>query len=352
MTARYRHRDLIACATDLFDRAGLDRPIAATVAVVLVEADLLGYATHGLQFVPAYISEIEAGTMARSGVPTIVNDTGATLLFDGRGLPGQFNVVHALELALDRLDGQSSVTVVISGGRNISCLATYVKKAAEAGAMAILCTSSPRNAAVAPFGGRQARLSTNPFAVGIPTDTTPIIIDISTASVSNRRIERARRSEERLPGPWLVDNAGNSTDDPNALFADPPGAILPSGGLDQGYKGFALSILVEALTSGLAGHGRSHALPAGGNQVFLQLIDPAAFAGRDAFIRETSHLATLCRDTEPMNPAYPVRLPGDRAMALYAEQLERGVSLHADILPRMAPMLKKYGLPLPCPIAD
>lgn len=349
MTDRYRHTDLIACTATLFQRAGLDEIIAQTVAEILVEAELLGYGTHGLQFVPAYIAGVESGRTATSGEPAILKDNPGALLLDARRLPGQWVVVRALDLALERLSDTGMIGVAIRGSENISCLATYVRRAVARGVMAVLTTSSPGNAAVAPFGGRAPRYSTNPIAIGIPTDGTPILIDTSTSSTTNRMIERTRRSGGRLARKWLVDNAGRPSDDPEAFYADPPGAITPAGGLDQGHKGFAFAILVEALTSGLSGLGRADGA-AGGN-VFLQIIDPQAFGGSDAFRRETGSFAEYCRDTPPLDPDAPVRMPGDRAAALYDDQTVSGVALHPEILPRMTPLLEKYDVALPAPIA-
>lgn len=344
MTDRYCHTDLIACTASLFAAAGLDKPIAETVAEILVEADLLGYATHGLQFVPAYIAGIEAGRTATSGEPDILADHGSALSLDGRMLPGQWVVVRALEMAQERLRDHPVVCVSVRHSENISCLATYVKKAALAGAMVILTTSTPGNRAVAPHGGREARYSTNPIAFGIPTDATPILIDTSTSSTTNRMIERTQRTGGKLKQPVLIDNQGNPSNDPAAFFADPPGAIMPAGGLEQGHKGFAFAILVEALTSGLSGVGRRDPEDATGSNLFLQLIDPAAFGGSDAFKAEMGFFAETARTTPPLDDAAPVRIPGDRAMALYETQLKEGVALHPEIMERMAPLLEKYGV--------
>jgi len=313
---RYRPDDLIGCTARLFERAGLDGTIAGAVADILVAADLLGYDTHGLQFVPAYLADIEQGRTRTSGEPEILNDTGGSLLLDGRMLPGQWVVLRALALAQERMGsgGHATVSIAIRHSQNISCLATYVKRAADDGLMALLTTSAPNNAMVAPHGGRSPRLSTNPIAIGIPTDGTPILIDTSTSATTNRRIERSRRTGQRLPGPWLVDNQGRPSDDPEVIYTDPPGAILPAGGLDMGHKGFALALFVEALTSGLAGHGRAAAdgadkdAPMGAN-VFLQLIDAAAFGGIEAFRHETGFLAQLCRQSLPQAGGPAVRIP-------------------------------------------
>jgi L-lactate dehydrogenase len=155
----------------------------------------------------------------------------------------------------------------------------------------------------------------------------------------------------RLPGPWLVDADGRASDDPAVLYGERKGAALPLGGLDLGHKGFALALLVEALTSGLAGHGRADGPRDWGASVFLQLIDPAAFGGRDTFTRESSHLADLCHST-PVAPGRPgVRLPGERALERRAEQIEKGIALRKGILESLQPWSARHGVAQPTPIA-
>jgi L-lactate dehydrogenase len=347
---RYWHTDLISCALELFGKAGLDEQIARAVAEILVDADLLGYDTHGLQFVPTYLSQIEAGRTATSGEPDIVKDHGHALLLDGNWLPGQWVMLQALELAFDRISHGPVVTLSIRRAQNISCLATYAKRACERGWLAFLTASGPLNAAVTPHGGSAPRYSTNPIAVGIPAPVHPILIDTSTSSTSNRQVERLQREGRRLHHPALVSANGEYSDDPAVLSTHPPGAILPAGGIESGHKGFALAMMVEAMTSALCGWGRRKGSESGGNNVFLQLMDPEAFGGLEGFMEETGQLGRWCRGTPPRRKNEPVRMPGDRAFAVLAEQMEKGVALHPDILPMIAPFLEKYGIPAPLAI--
>jgi len=305
--------------------------------------------------VPAYLKALEAGKWTTSGTPEIVTDNGAALVIDGNWLPGQWVMVKTLEACMARMADHPVVTATVKRSHNISCLATYCKRAAEAGYLAICATSAPGNAAVAPAGGRAPRLATSPFAAGIPAPDHPILFDTATSATTNRAVERAKREGERLAFPALVNADGDVTDDPNALDTDPPGAMLPMGGVETGHKGYALSILIEALTSGLSGFGRAPDEfrgdeKAGGNTVFLQLINPAAFGGTETFTRETGFLADYCRATPAMNDDAPVRMPGDRAYELYRDQMANGVHLHPEILPRMAPLLEKYGIAAPEPL--
>jgi LDH2 family malate/lactate/ureidoglycolate dehydrogenase len=347
MTARYAAQDLTVAARTLFEKAGASTPVAQAMADILVEADLLGYSTHGLQFVPAYLAAMEGGKTTTAGEPEIVIDNGSALVLDGKGLPGQWVMLRALDLGFARAKDDPMVGMAIRNTANISCLATYARRAALKGYLAIVAASAPATKAVAPFGGATPVIGTNPFAVGMPGADHPILIDTSASAVTNRAIERAQRLGERLPFPALVAADGTVSDDPACLKTDPPGAIRPAGGDEAGHKGFAMGLLVEVLTSGLAGLGRSSAKPPAGNTVYLQLIDPRGFAGADAFTEETGVLADLCRAATPRDPANPVRVPGDRAAAAYAEQSAKGVALHPEIIARMQPLLEKYGIPAP-----
>lgn len=346
---RYSHTALIEATAALFARAGLDGAIAQTVAEILVEADLLGYDTHGLQFVPAYLAGIEAGRIAKQGEPEILRDSGNGVLLDGRGLPGQWTVVRALDLAMARIADNAVVSVSIRGSGNIACLATYMRRAVEAGYLALLATSGTATA-VAPHGGRAGRFSTNPIALGAPAEGGPILIDMSTASTTNRMLERTRRAGKRLPQPWLVDKDGALSDDPAVVLDEPKGAILPVGGDELGHKGFAFAIMVEILATGLAGQARDKTLTAGDCNVYLQLIDPDSFGGGARFRAEIGAFAAACRDTPARDGHDTVRMPGDRAMACYAAQLADGVALHPEVVERMIPCFKKYGVPAPMPM--
>jgi L-lactate dehydrogenase len=117
--------------------------------------------------------------------------------------------------------------------------------------------------------------------------------------------------------------------------------------MDLGYKGYALGLMVEALTGGLAGHGRADPQTGWAANVFLQIYEPAAFGGYRDFVRQMAFLAAACRNTPPRPGFDRVRLPGERALARRAEQLAQGVALHPGILPAVTPWAQKLEVALP-----
>lgn len=347
MSRLHEAADLVAFADGLLVRAGLDAGKARDVAEVLVEGDLLGHTTHGLQLLPAYLDEVVSGRMTRTGEPGVIADRPAAVTWDGRRLPGPFLVRRALALAVERAHAYGTGTVAIRRSHHAAALAAYLRPVAERGLMALVTCSDPGVRGVVPHGGRTDVMTPNPIAAAWPADGAPVLLDVSSSITTHGLTRRLAREGGRFPGAWAIDGDGRPTDDPAAVLADPPGALLPAGGLDHGHKGYALGLLVEALTGGLAGHGRADPHEGWAANVLVQVLDPAAFGGTDAFVRQTSFLAAACRASVPRDASAPVRLPGEAALARRARQLAEGVTLYAGVLEALVPWSERLGVPLP-----
>lgn len=356
MSPLYAPADLVAFAIRLLEAAGLEADKAATLAEVLVEADLMGHTTHGLQLLDRYVGQLETGAMAAQGEPKVIADRGACVTWDGCRLPGPWLVIRALDLAFARIAEHGVVTVAIRNSHHTACLASYLRRATDRGLATLVMSSEPSGNCVPPYGGVNPVYSTNAIAAGWPTEEGPVMLDMSTAITNKGRCRRLHSTGDTLPGEWVIDNEGNPTNDPSVLFAKPSGSILPIGGTEYGHKGYALGLLVEMLTSALAGGGRADAPEGWSASVFVQVIDPEAFGGRERFVRETSWLAGACR-ADPAASWFRergekrVRLPGDSALALRAKALAEGVSLHPSIMPVLADLAARLGVPAPSAIA-
>ena len=350
-TPRFAADALTDFAAEVFEHTGFPEVRARRVAETLVEADLMGHATHGLRLLPFYAKAAARGTMTATGTPEVVQDRGAAVTWDGRYLPGPWLIHRALDLALDRVATHPAVTVVIRRSHHTACLATYLERATDEGLVMLLACSDPKDEVVVPHGGLRGAYSTAPMAAGLPARTEPVLFDISTSSVSYGTVHLRAREGGRLAHPWLLTSEGEPTDDPVAVYDDPPASLLPLGGLEGGHKGFALGLLVEALTGGLSGYGRADDPERWSVNVFLQLLAPGAFGGREAFLDQTEALAEACRST-PARPGHaPVRLPGHRARRLREEQRAHGVHLAPSILDALRDCAERYGVALPEPFA-
>ena len=345
--ARYDASALIAFAESLLTAAGMPGDRAHDVADILVEADLLGHDTHGLQLLSTYLQHIEAGQMKLQGEPITLADHGAVVTWDGQRLPGPWLVLRAMDVAMQKARTYGSGTVTIGRSHHIACLAAYLRRATDQGLVMLLLSSAPAGASVAPHGGLRAVFSPSPIAIGFPTSAAPVLVDVSTSITTNMLTKRLLKEGRRLPQHWLIDADGVASDDPAVLQAPAKGTILPLGGLDAGHKGYGLALLVEALTAGLAGHGRADPLEPLGASVFLQILDPEAFSGGDAFRRQMDWVAQACLDNPPRKGYERVRLPGQNGLLRRERQLRDGVELEAAILPALAPWAEKFGVALP-----
>jgi LDH2 family malate/lactate/ureidoglycolate dehydrogenase len=349
--ARYRAAQLVDFAAGLFRAAGLEEEKARTVAEVLVEGDLLGHTTHGLALAAPYLQAVTDGSMTRQGAPDVVSARGSALCWDGRRLPGPWLVVQAIEAALARVPEHGLAAVAIRESHHIACLAAYLERAAARGCMILLTCSDPSEASVAPFGGREAVFTPDPIAVGIPTAGEPILIDMSASITTNGMTARLRGQGRRFPGLWALTAEGAASDDPNVLFTQPPGTLLPTGGRDHGHKGYNLALTIEALSQGLSGHGRADPPTGWGASVYVQVMDPATFGGAENFIRQTSFIAAACRSNPPAPGVQAVRLPGQQGLAHKRRALSEGVRLHPGIMEQLGSWAEKLAVATPQPIA-
>jgi uncharacterized oxidoreductase len=181
---------------------------------------------------------------------------------------------------------------------------------------------------VAPPGGKAPRLSTNPLAIGVPFGSTPLVLDFSTSATAEGKVRVKKIAGQPCPEGWLIDCEGRPTTDPNALYGNPPGAILPMGGA-QAYKGFGLGLMIEILTGALSGGNCAKAVPypKKGNCVFILLIDPARFGGAEHFQSEVRQLVEYVKCCPRTENCQEIILPGDPERTLAAQRRKTGIVL-------------------------
>ncbi|MEZ5650901.1 MAG: Ldh family oxidoreductase [Burkholderiaceae bacterium] len=340
---RYDYASLLDTTTTIFTRAGLPADRARCIAEGLIEADLMGHQTHGLALLPWYRQMIANGEMTLAGEPDVISDRGAAVTWNGRRLPGAWLVGKAVDLAIERARTYGTATVVIADSQHIGALAAYLRRATDVGMMILIASSTPSVGGVAPYGGTRGLFTPDPLAVGIPTDGTPVLIDIS-ASISTLNLAKQLRQQGRdFPYPWAMDANGEPTAS-TQVVVDGSGTLLPVGGLDHGHKGFGMALMVEALTQGLGGFGRADSPKGSRSNITVQVLDPSAFGGSDAFVRQTSWLAEACRANPPRPGVDKVRMPGERGMARRAEALANGVTLGAAAQAGLDEALAALGL--------
>lgn len=312
---------LTAFAAALFRAAGVPADDAGVVARHLVGANLAGYDSHGVLRVPQYLQYLHEGTF-RAGVGLdVLSETPAVLAADGnRGL-GQVQAHRLLTRLIPKARAVGVAAGTLRHCGHIGRLGEYAEAAvAEGFAFFGTVNSHGSGRRVAPPGGTEGRISTNPVCLGVPTAADPVVLDFGTSVAAEGKVRAHYQNGEPVPEGWLLDAAGRPTTDPAVLYADPRGTIRPFGG-SQEYKGFGLGLLLDLLAGGLSGGRCSNPdapLAGVGNAVLFALFDPAHFGGAGAFLRETSGLTGYVRSCPPAPGVDRIVLPGDPERAAHS----------------------------------
>ncbi|MEM6415060.1 MAG: Ldh family oxidoreductase [Pseudomonadota bacterium] len=343
---RYAALALKGLAVDAFRKSGLALNRAETVASILLEADLLGFRTHGFQRLKFNVDELTSKRSRVDGAPVILSDCGAVFNWDADRLPGPYVVREALIEAQDRARRHGVGVGVVRRAQHIACLAAYLPEVINNGFAVMICASTPDERVLVSPNGTKPVLSNNPLAFGVPSSPNPCFFDISMASVTCGSIKQAQVTSQRLKDQFLRTPNGELTDDPNAFFDEPAAGILPFGGEPSAHKGFLLSLWIELMTSALGNFGPKDV--DGGtelNSVFVQVFDPDAFGSFEGFKQQVAAYQTMFAE----DPAGQTRLPGERAWQRRQDQLENGVFLAPNIVSNIEVMASELGLEMPKP---
>jgi LDH2 family malate/lactate/ureidoglycolate dehydrogenase len=321
---------LTAFARGLFEAAGVSPSEAAIVAGSLVDANLCGHDSHGVMRIPQYVGLIREGKYQPGAALQVLSETPAILAADaGWGL-GQVQAYRLLERLLPKARALGVAAGTLRHCGHIGRLGEYAEWAAARNLASVgTVNSHGAGRRVAPPGGTEGCISTNPLCIGAPTPSEPVILDIGTSACAEGKVRVAFQKGEPVPEGWLLDSCGRPTTDPAVLYADPRGTILPFGG-PHAYKSFGLGLILDLLAGGLSGGRCSNPeapLPGVGNTVLFVLLDIEHFGGAEHFLRESGCLAQFVRDTPRATGVTAITLPGDPERQCRAQRSVQGIPI-------------------------
>jgi len=302
-------------AADILRAAGATESEAGTVARHLVEASLAGHDSHGVMRVLQYAKEIRAGLIVPGTQTTTIQDwdTGSTI--DATGVFGQVACNQAMQTAIRKAQQRTVGMVTVRGANHSGRLGAYVALAAAEDMIGLVMVNGGGSGQwVAPFGGRERRLSTNPITMGAPSGKGfPVVLDMGTSVVPEGKIRHYFQKGETVPDGWLVDHDGKPTNDPGQLYAEQPGAILPLGG-SAGHKGYALAFFVDILAGALSGAGccsadKRDTSCAGG--ILMMAINIGSFGPTSHFQQQVEALVDYVKSSAPAAGSEEVLVPGE-----------------------------------------
>lgn len=306
-TTRIPTDELTSFVTDLLTSVGATAENAACVAESLVAADLAGHGSHGVMKLPSYLREIAARRLDPAATPTILRETSTTAKVDATSGFGHVAGHFATDVAVEKAGRHGLGAVVVSRAHHTGRLGNWAERIAAAQMIGLLTGGEGQPPhRMAPHGGRDGALATNPVACAVPRapGAPPILLDYATSVASIGKIQLAQGAGASIPGGWLIDADGRPSTDPGEIAAD--GRLLPFGE----HKGYALAVIAELLAVGLSGGADG---PAGERSscLFVLAISPAQFTPTTRLHRFADMLDRRLRAVARLDANTEVLVPGD-----------------------------------------
>ena len=338
------HEELRTLSLALYKAAGTPSDHAEIVTAHQVGANLKGHDSHGVVLLGTYIDRIDRGHIMPNAKPEIMSETPTTIQVNGGWGFGPVISEFTMQRCIDKAHEMKVAMGVVREQSHVGSLNDYPLMAAKAGLIGILmCDSGQGPKSVAPFGGREARLGTNPLCIAFPTDLPgPVFIDMATSAVAAGKLNVARARGLPIPLGWLVDKDGKPTTDPNA--ANEGGAMLPLGG-PEGHKGYGLSFAVETFAALLPGLGFGIDPQGRHNDgAFMLAMDPSAFMPLSEFKGQVEAFVKYLKETPPAEGFKEVLYPGEKEHYTEQQRRKEGIPIEDRTWKRISELADRFGV--------
>lgn len=327
------HDRLSRLVAEMCRRGGADGDAAEAVARELVTANLFGHDSHGVGMMPAYVEGLQNGKLKVDAHARLVRERGPFLLFDGDRGFGQVVAAEAMNAGIETARQHGLAVVGLRNSYHIGRVGAWGEMCARAGFVSIHYVNAiTSRSLVAPFGGADARYSTNPYCTAIPaTATNPmLVLDMATSKIAMGKVRVAHNKGVEVPAESLIDRNGAPTSDPGVMFPTDGGPMgaLRSFGL---HKGYGLALICELLAGGLTGGGvalderQEENLIA--NNMLTIILDPDLFGEGDFFSGDIDSLHAHVKASPPAPGVDEIMVPGDPERKSRAEREANGVPI-------------------------
>ncbi len=339
---------LIDFATAVLRSYDVPEADADLVADSLVQSDLWGHQSHGVLRLPWYVARLRTGVMTAVTAPEVVADAGALQILDGRDGIGQVLTETARKTAIERARVYGIGMVGVRNSNHFGTAMYYTRRAALDGCASILTTNA--SPAMAPWGGREKRLGTNPWSIGAPAPTPggAVVVDIANTAVARGKIYLARNRGNAIPDTWAMDAEGRVTTDASDAI---DGVILPMAG----HKGYAITFMMDILSGALTGSNTGTAVkgpyvadqPSGAGHMFIA-IDVATAGATERYLDAVQGLIDEVHSTPLAEGTDRIFYPGEVEDDAAARNLaDGGVVLAEQTIENLRILAAETGTALP-----
>jgi uncharacterized oxidoreductase len=326
------HQKLRDLTARLLKAGGCSETEAAIVTDHLVEANLSGHDSHGVGMLPHYFRNLAAGTLVPNQKPEVVSETATFAVWDGRSGYGQVIARDAMAWAIGAAKRHGVAVHGLRNTHHIGRVGTYGEIVAKAGLVSVHFVNGVSGPpAVAPYRGREGRFSTNPICIAVPgtAATAPIILDFATSRIALGKVRVAHNEGKQVLAGALIDTDGKPTTNPDVMYSEPRGNVLPFGE----HKGSGLALIAELLAGAIVGSGTIQ--PANSrdrgivNAMLTVVIDPERMTSRAFIEAEIDALIAYVKSAQPADPSLPVLIAGEPERIARAKRMKDGIEIDA-----------------------
>ena len=331
---------LVTFVTAVMRGAGCGPDEAGTIARRLVDANCVGHDSHGVLRVGKYLEWVREGWLRPNQSPSLIFDADAMAIVDGNRGFGQVIGEFAARLGIAKAATSGIAMIGLRNCGHLGRVGDWAEMAAAEGQVSLHFLNTSGAQRVAPFGGRDRRLSTNPISIGIPVDDADsVILDVTTSTVAEGKLMVAVNKGEQVPEGWIIDRDGAPTTDPKAFYDG--GALLTVGA----HKGSGLSIVTDLL-AGAVSTGRSSDPddPVLRNNMLSIYIAPAVYAPDGWVTAEARRFVDWVKASPPMKVGEPVLTPGEIERRTRAQRLREGVPIDDKTLADLLSAARSVGI--------
>jgi uncharacterized oxidoreductase len=324
---------------------GCEPQEADEIAKRLLDANLKGHDSHGVQLVPLYLQRIQSGMIKPGQHASFIHETPNVLIAEGNFGFGQVIGREVIDRAIPKAIENGVVLVGIRKVHHLGRVGYWAEKCAKAGLVSLHFLNVTGARLVAPFGASERRLGTNPVTLGMPgPDGEVILLDMATSQVAASKISLADRRGQPAPTGSLVAEDGTLTTEANRLYKSGDAALTPLGG----HKGFGLAIFCELLAGAFIGSVGNH--PGNGleggvyNNMFSILIRTDIASPADQVMEEIARIKAWVLSARA-RPEMEVQLPGEPERRAAASNAEQGILVEENTWQELLSLGEAAGMP-------